>query len=124
MPNDVVRLKVDENLPDEIADLFNANGCDAVTVVDQGWRGLADNELWLRIQAEGRWLVTADKEFADLRRCLPGTHAGVILLRATQEGLDEYLFLAETLLKRVKLEENGGAVIVATDRGVRVRRAP
>ena len=117
------RLKADENLPSEIADLLNEHGHDAVTVVDQGWRGLTDGELWRRIQAEGRWLVTADKEFADLRRRPPGSHAGVILLRSMQEGLDEYLQLAGTGLASVKLDEIAGAVVVVTNRGVRIRRA-
>ncbi len=64
----VVRLKVDENLPSEIAELLNGHGCDALMVSDQGWQGMVDDELWGRVQAEGRWLVTADKQFADLRR--------------------------------------------------------
>ena len=53
------RLKVDENLPSEIAELMNRHGCDALTVADQGWRGMADDELWGRFQAEGRWLAKA-----------------------------------------------------------------
>jgi len=55
------RLKVDEDLPREIAELLNTHGYDAVTVRDQGWTGSADDDLWQRIQKEGRWLVTADK---------------------------------------------------------------
>jgi hypothetical protein len=82
---------------------------------------MADDDLWRRIQAEGRWLITADKEFADLRRFPPGSHAGVIRLRCSREGLDEYLQLAGTMLASVKLEEVAGAVVVVTDRGVRVR---
>jgi hypothetical protein len=85
---------------------------------------LPDSELWRRIQVEGRWLVTADKELADVRRSPPGSHAGIILLRAAREGLDEYLQLAETAVQRVNLEQAAGAVIVVTDRGVRIRRAP
>jgi len=118
------QLKVDENLPREIADLLNAEGYSAVTVLDQGWRGMADNELWRRVQAENRWLVTADKEFADLRHHPPGSHSGVILLRPAEEGLDHYMQLAQTALRRVKLDNVAGAVVVVTHRGVRVRRAP
>ena len=118
------RLKVDENLPREIAQLMQAHGHDAVTVLDQGWRGLPDDELWERIQAERRWLVTADKEFADLRIYPPGTHVGVILLRSAAEGLDDYLELAEMALARVKFDDVPGAVVVLTRRGVRIRRAP
>jgi predicted nuclease of predicted toxin-antitoxin system len=118
-----VRLKVDENLPDEIADLFVRDGHDAVTVADQGWRGMADSELWQGIQAEGRWLVTADKAFADLRRFPPRTHAGVILLRPTPENRREYAKLAQEMIDRFNLDEIVGAVVVVTNRGVRVRRA-
>lgn len=118
------RLKVDENLPDQLADLLVQYGYDAVTVADQGWRGMADPDLWQGVQAEGRWLVTADKEFADLRRFPPGSHAGVILLRSSEESRVDYLQLAGTVLSSIKLDEIAGAVVVVTDRGVRVRRAP
>jgi hypothetical protein len=47
------RVKIDENLPDDIADLLSALGLDAVTVADQGWRGMADSGIWQGIQAEG-----------------------------------------------------------------------
>ena len=118
------RLKVDENLPREIADLLNAHGYDAVTLLDQGWSGVADDDLWERIQAEGRWLVTADKEFADLRLFPPGTHAGVVVLRSDEEGLDDYLRLAGAAVERFELDEIAGAVVVVNKRGVRIRRAP
>jgi predicted nuclease of predicted toxin-antitoxin system len=116
------RLKVDENLPDEIADLFVRHGHDAVTVADQGWRGKADSDLWQGIQDEGRWLVTADKELADRRHRPPGTHAGIILFRSGEEGLDAYLELAQRVIDGVNLDDAAGAVIVATERAVRVRR--
>ncbi len=118
------RLKVDENLPREIAQLMQAHGHDAVTVLDQGWRGLPDDKLWERIQAERRWLVSAEKEFANLRMYPPGTHVGVILLRSAAEGLDDYLDLAEMALARVKFDDVPGAVVVVTRRGVRIRPAP
>ena len=118
----VARLKVDENLPREIAKLLNAHGYDAVTVLDQSWAGLGDDDLWKRIQAERRWLVTADKEFADLRLHPPGTHAGVVLFRSREEGLDDYLRLATTALERLDFNEIGGSVVVVTNRGVRSRR--
>jgi predicted nuclease of predicted toxin-antitoxin system len=120
----MARLKVDENLPDEIAELLNDRGHDAVTVADQGWEGLPDGELWRRIQAEGRWIVTADKAFADLRRFPPGTHAGVILLRLVRETRRDYSRIAGMAVEKVELDDAVGAVIVVNDRGVRVRRAP
>lgn len=118
-----VRLKVDEDLPRAVAELLNVHGHDAVTVCDQGWQGLPDDRLWAGIQNEGRWLVTADKEFADLRRYPPGTHAGVILLRSAEESRADYLRLADMVLGRFKLDDIGGAVLVVSQRGVRIRQA-
>ena len=89
------RVKVDEDLPRQIAELLAVRGHDARTVVGQGWRGLPDEILWQRIQREGRWLVTGDKGFADLRSHPPGSHAGVILLRPQEESRRAYLELVE-----------------------------
>jgi predicted nuclease of predicted toxin-antitoxin system len=119
-----VRLKVDEDLPRQIADMLNALGHAAVTVLAQGWSGVSDDVLWRRIQAEGRWLITADKGFANLRKYSPGDHAGVILLRSAEESRRDYLDLAATALERVDLDEIPGAVVVITRRGIRIRRAP
>ena len=118
------RFKVDENLPDEIAKLLNSRGHDAVTVVDQGWSGLPDNEIWRRIQQEARWLVTADKEFGDIRRFPPGCHAGVLLLRSREEGLNDYMGLATEAIDQLDFDDASGSVVVVTDRRVRVRPGP
>ena len=118
-----VRVKVDEHLPRRIVDLLTASGYDAATVVQQGWQGTPDDVLWLRIQNEQRWLMTADKGFADLRRYPPGSHAGVILLRAGRQGREAYLELAAQALGRLNLNLISGALVVVTPRGVRVRRS-
>jgi predicted nuclease of predicted toxin-antitoxin system len=96
------RFKVDEDLPRQIADLLIARGHDAATVVGQGWQGMSDEILWPRVQSEGRWLVTADKGFADLRQYPPGSHAGVILLRSQEESRRVYLELVTIALEQLK----------------------
>jgi predicted nuclease of predicted toxin-antitoxin system len=118
-----VRIKVDEDLPRQIADLLISRGHDAATVVGQGWQGVSDDVLWPRVQNERRWLITADKGFANLRRHPPGSHAGVILLRAQEESRRTYMELAALALERLKLDEIPGALVVVTHRGVRIRRA-
>jgi predicted nuclease of predicted toxin-antitoxin system len=101
-----------------------ARGYGAATVVGQGWQGVSDDELWPRVQDEGRWLITADKGFADLRSHPAGSHAGVILLRAPEESRRVYLELTAIALDRLNLDDLVGAVVVVTYRGVRIRRAP
>jgi predicted nuclease of predicted toxin-antitoxin system len=118
------RLKVDENLPKETAELLKAHGCDAVTVLDQGWMRGADTDLWQCIQQERRWLVTADKGFSDVRLYPPGTHAGIILLRVDEEGLESYLRLTAAVVEQLALDEISGAIIIISNRGVRIRGTP
>ena len=117
-------VKVDEDLPRQIADLAIAHGYDVSTVLAQGWQGASDEVLWPRVQKERRWLITADKGLANLREHPPGTHSGVILLRAYEESRRAYMELATIALERLKLDEIAGAVVVVTYRGVRIRRAP
>ena len=120
----IAHVKIDEDLPRQVADLFSEQGYDAATVMGQGWMGVSDDDLWPRVQDEGRWLITADKGFADLRAHPAGSHAGVILLRAPEESRRAYLELAAIALDRLKLDDLAGAVVVVTYRGVRIRRAP
>ncbi len=119
----ISRFKVDEDLPQQVAELLRAEGHDAKTVVEQGWQGSADRVIWHLIQDEGRWLVTGDKGFGDLRVYPPGSHMGVILLRPHEESRRAYLALLEAALKRLDLDANVGATVVVTDRGVRIRRS-
>jgi predicted nuclease of predicted toxin-antitoxin system len=116
-------MKVDEDLPRLIADTLNACGHDAATVLGQGMGGATDDLLWTHVQGEQRWLITADKGFADLRQHPPGSHAGVILLRPSEESRRAYTELATAAFEQLNLEQLVGAVVVVTDRGIRVRRA-
>ena len=84
--------------------------------------GYADAALWRAVQAEGRFLVTADKGFADIRFYAPGTHAGVLLLRPEQDGIRPVTELLERVLANFALETLAETVTVATPRGVRIRR--
>ena len=118
------RFKVDEDLPRQVAGTLAARGHDAATVVEQGWQGFSDEVVWARIQLEGRWLITADKGFADLRQHRPGSHAGVVLLRPQEESRRAYLELATLALERLDLDQLAGSVIVITHQGIRVRRPP
>ena len=114
-------VKVDEDLSEEVAGVFAAAGYDVATVRDQGWGGLLDDELWLRIQPERRWLVTADKGFGDVRKYVPHTHEGIIILRADEENRRTYLRLASKVVGSIRLEDFAGALIVVTPRGIRIR---
>ena len=104
-----VKVKVDEDLPRAAVDLLRDWGYDAAGVYEQGMSGWKDPELWRAVQAEGRFLVTADKGFGDIRTYPPGTHRGILVLLGR-------------VLASYSLEQLAGCIVVATPRGIRIRR--
>jgi predicted nuclease of predicted toxin-antitoxin system len=119
-----MRIKVDEDLPTAATRLLQSKGHDAISVTGQSMGGWADNTLWRAIQAEQRFLVTADKGFADIRSHRPGTHAGILLLRPDEDGIRPLIELLEAVLAAYDLEALATTVAVATPRGIRIRREP
>ncbi|MDQ1256312.1 MAG: hypothetical protein QG656_908 [Candidatus Hydrogenedentes bacterium] len=116
-------IKVDEDLPRDTALLLCNHGYDALTVLDQEMGGWKDADLWKSIQREQRFLVTADKGFADLRAFPPGSHSGVLLLRPGEDGIEPLLKLLDAVLRSYSLDALAGAATVATPRGIRIRHS-
>ncbi len=81
-----MKIKIDENLPVEIADDLRALGHDAMTVVNQGMAGIDDERLMARVEAESRVFLTMDKGIANINAYSPGRFAGLILLWPNQTG--------------------------------------
>ncbi len=116
-------IKVDEDLPRQVADYLVAKGYDAVTVRQQHMGGWKDAELWVVVQAEQRFLITADKGFGNIRHYKPGEHAGVLLLRPDIDGIRPLLELMMMVLAQIELQQLAGTISVASPRGLRVRRS-
>jgi len=117
-----IRIKVDEDLPAEIADLLRVPGHDVQTVVQEGLTGTPDDRVWGVAQEEGRCLFTADKGFANAHIHPPGTHAGIVLLRLPRESRAGYVRLIERLLADLDFESAAGAIIVVTPEAIRIHR--
>jgi predicted nuclease of predicted toxin-antitoxin system len=76
-----MRIKLDENLPDDLRPAPAALGHDVDTVAEEGLRGRLDPDLWIAAQASHRFFITQDMDFSDVRQFKPGTHYGLMLLR-------------------------------------------
>jgi predicted nuclease of predicted toxin-antitoxin system len=94
-----LKIKADEDLPGSVAVRLREAGYLAETVVEEGMGGTNDPALWRVVQAEGRFLITADKGFADVRKYPPGTHQGVLLLRPNEDGIGPLDALVEMVLR-------------------------
>ncbi len=117
-----MQIKVDEDLPIQAASYLTVRGYAATTVRQQDMGGWKDTDLWQAVQAESRFLITADKGFGDIRRYRPGQHAGVLLLRPDSDGIQPLLDLLTMVLAQVDLEQLRSTISVATPRGLRIRR--
>jgi predicted nuclease of predicted toxin-antitoxin system len=117
-----VKLKLDENLPVSLAPLLSAMGHDVDTALDEGLAGCDDFEVWKATQQAERFFVTQDKDFSDVRRFAPGTHAGVLLVRLDDPFRVTVRAFVGRLFAEQPVESWTGCFVVATERSVRVRR--
>jgi predicted nuclease of predicted toxin-antitoxin system len=117
-----MRIKLDENLPASLADELDKLGHDADTVPGEDLTGKPDPDIWSAAQNGARFLITQDMDFSDIRRFVPGTHHGLLLIRLSEPGR---LALSNRLLNIFASEDVGSwakCFVVATDRKIRVRR--
>ncbi len=117
-----MHIKIDEDLPRVATTLLGAHGHDAVSVFDQHLSGSKDPALWEVVQAESRFLVTADKGFGDIRRYPPGRYAGVLVLRPDEDGIRPLIDLLERVLHHYDLTALAGMTTVVSPRSIRIRR--
>ncbi len=117
-----MRIKLDENLPASLAIDLRESGHDVETVPEEGLQGRPDTDVWAAAQEEGRFLLTQDLDFSDIRRYTPGTHAGLLLVRLAKPGTSA---LREAVLQAFfarGTDDWTGCFAVATETKVRVVR--
>ena len=115
-------LKLDENLGRTHVNLLQKAGHAADRVYDQGLSGWSDSVLWKRVCDEGRFFITLDVDFADIRRYNPGSHPGILLLRPRSRSSAAVLYVLERVLKDRPLENLSGCLAVADENHTRLRR--
>ena len=117
-----MKIKLDENLPLALVEELGSFGHDVDTVDGEGLAGEPDESVWLAAQQTGRFLITQDLDFSDIRKFAPGSHYGVLLIRLAAPG-------RRVLFERVRMLFEGEDVgswkrcfVVAGERKLRIRR--
>jgi hypothetical protein len=67
-------VKLDEHLGKAHLQLLREGSYDVDSVLGERLAGSSDEVLWSRVVADGRFLITLDLDFSDVRRFRPGTH--------------------------------------------------
>ena len=115
-------VKLDENLSRSHAEFLQRCGYEADRVHDQGLSGASDVAVWDRVVAEGRFLITLDLDFSDVRRFPPGTHPGILLIRGKSKSRGAVLEILQRVLAERSLEILKGCLTVADEKSTRSRR--
>jgi hypothetical protein len=74
------------------------------------------------VKREGRFLITLDLGFSDVRRYAPGTHPGILLLRPRRKGRNAVSQVLRRVVSERRLEALEGCLAVADEVRTRVRR--
>jgi uncharacterized protein with PIN domain len=117
-----MNLKLDENLPEQLAVALRRLGHDVHTVPDENLAGHPDDAIWTAVQSEQRFLITQDLDFSDLNRFRPGTHGGLLLVRLHSPGRLALTARIAAIFTTEPVESWFGCFVVLSDHKLRVRR--
>lgn len=94
-----MKFKLDENLPASSTAILAKAGHDVDTVADEALAGAPDQDVVAAATAAGRILISLDRGLGDIRAYPPGSHAGIVVLRLTdQSGPESAVGVVEGLL--------------------------
>ena len=99
-----MKIKLDENIPEDAATIFTSAGFQVSTVLDQGLGGKADPEVAAACKAESKVLITLDTDFANLSAYPPEDYSGIIVLRLANQAKPHVLSILARLLDSLGLQ--------------------
>lgn len=120
-----MRLKLDENLGEEVAARLRLEGHDVTTVHQQRLEGTPDPKLIEICRREVRALVTLDVGFANRLAYPPHLYAGIALIRLPpRPALSDLVEAADTLARALTVSPLAGHLWIVQRRRVREYEPP
>ena len=116
-----MKFKIDENLPQEVAQLLNESGHDAATVFAQALSGESDPAVFEVCQREGRVLMTLDLDFANIQAYPPATSTGIVVLRLVRQDKRSILDLMERLIEAIENNPLSKKLWIVEEKRIRIR---
>jgi len=116
-----MRFKIDENLPEELAQLLRDAGWDATSVVAQELGGSADPRVRDVCDAEDRILITFDRGFSNIRAYPPDEHPGFIVFRLRSQDKRHVLAVSLRLVAALRHQDVTGELWIVDESRIRIR---
>ncbi len=117
-----MKVKLDENIPRSARQVLTAAGHTVDTVVDENLAGATDPQVVAAAAAVGRLLITLDRGLGDIRAYPPGSHAGILVLRPSDQSATTVAAALAEVVAGHDLTLLAGTVTVAQRGLLRVRR--
>ena len=117
-----MQINLDENLPRGLAPLISDLGHNVDTVPEERLQGRDDSVIWQAAQDAGRFLVTQDLDFSDIRQFRPGTHHGILLARLRSPSRKALMARLHFIFQTENIESWNRCFVVVTERKIRVVR--
>jgi hypothetical protein len=117
-----MKIKLDENLPEALLSALAELNHDMDSVRQEGLAGQDDSNIWKATQGEGRFLITQDLDFSDIRQFAPGTHHGLMLVRLRVPGRLALTRRIRGVFSTEPVESWQRCFVLVTDLKVRVHR--
>ena len=113
-------VKLDENVPDSVGVILREHGHDAALARDEQLAGVDDDRILTVANAEGRVLVSLDRDFTNILRHPPEATAGIIVIRLQQQTLPLIRRAAHTLGELLSRESARGRLWVLDESRLRI----
>jgi predicted nuclease of predicted toxin-antitoxin system len=117
----MIRFKIDENLPIEIAAVLVEDGYEAHTVYDERIVGASDDTLFEICKREKRILITLDVDFSDIRTYPPAELPGIIVLRVGNQSKKHVIKVFSQIMPLLKREPLLHRLWIVEEQRVRIR---
>jgi len=82
----------------------------------------ADATVWAAACRDGRFFITQDLDFSDIRAFRPGAHPGLLLVRLREPGANALVERIGAVLHVEAVASWAGCFVVLTDHKLRVKR--
>jgi hypothetical protein len=120
-----MKVKLDENLGRQVAELLRSRGHEVQTVPEEGLGAAVDEDLIQACRTERRCLVTLDLEFGNPLLFTPTEYAGIAVLRLPRKrSPGDLLETVETLMSALSREDPAGKLWIVQKGRIRVYQDP
>ncbi len=117
-----MKVKLDENVPQDAVEYLRLAGLDVTSVLEQGLAGADDPRIYGVCQEEDRVLITLDVGFADLLTYPPRQSAGVVVLRLKRQGRDAVMGALRAIVEHLRHGDVRCRLWIVDEHRIRVRQ--